>query len=93
VRRFISKFAGIWRHEKTHAPARFVIQNGVSRFSGARLVPMGGGQFVAGDSQLKFTLDKDGKPMSAEFVDSDGEVSRFAPGAAVDTNARGPRII
>ena len=75
----LKKFVGIWRHEKTHAPARFVTENGVSRFSGARLVPMGGGQFAAGDSQLKFTLDKDGKPVSAEFVDSDGEVSRFAP--------------
>ena len=40
---------------------------------------MGGGQFTAGDNQLKFTFDKDGKPMSAETVDSDGEVRRFAP--------------
>jgi CubicO group peptidase (beta-lactamase class C family) len=75
----LKKFVGIWRHEKTHAPARFVFENGVARFSGARLVPMGGGQFAAGDSQLKFTLDKDGKPMSAEFVEPDGEVSRFVP--------------
>ena len=73
----LKKFVGIWRHEKTHAPGRFVIENGVSRFGGARLVPMGGGQFTAGDSKLKFTLDKDGKPVSAEFVDSDGAVSRF----------------
>lgn len=75
----LKKFAGIWRNEKTHAPARFVIENGVSRWSGARLVPMGGGRFTAGDNQLKFTFDKDGKPMSAETVDSDGEVRRFAP--------------
>jgi CubicO group peptidase (beta-lactamase class C family) len=75
----LKKFVGIWRNEKTHAPARFVIENGVSRWSGARLVPMGGGQFTAGDNQLKFTFDKDGKPMSAETVDSDGEVRRFVP--------------
>jgi CubicO group peptidase (beta-lactamase class C family) len=75
----LKKFVGIWRNEKTHAPARFVIENGVSRWSGARLVPMGGGQFVAGDNQLKFIFDGSGKPMSAEFVDSDGEVSRFVP--------------
>jgi CubicO group peptidase (beta-lactamase class C family) len=75
----LKKFVGIWRNEKTHAPARFVIENGVSRWSGARLVPMGGGQFTVGDNQLKFTFDKDGKPMSAETVDSDGEVRRFAP--------------
>jgi CubicO group peptidase (beta-lactamase class C family) len=73
----LKKFVGIWRSEKTHAPARFVIENGVSRWSGARLVPMGGGLFTVGDNKLKFTFDKDGKPVSAETVDSDGEVRRF----------------
>jgi hypothetical protein len=38
---------------------------------------MGGGQFSTGGNQLRFTFDKDGKPMSAETVDSDGEVRRF----------------
>ena len=75
----LKKFVGVWRNEKTHFPARFVIENGVSRWSGARLVPMGGGQFTAGDNQLKFTFDKDDKPVSAETVDSDGEVRRFVP--------------
>ena len=36
-------------------------------------------QECAGNNQLKFAFDKDGKPMSAETVDSDGEVRRFAP--------------
>jgi len=75
----LKRFVGTWRNEKTHAPARFVIENGVSRWSGARLIPMGGGQFTAGGNQLKFTFDKDGKPVSAETVDYDGEVRRFAP--------------
>ncbi|HJP92089.1 MAG TPA: serine hydrolase domain-containing protein [Pyrinomonadaceae bacterium] len=75
----LKRFVGIWQNEKTHAPARFAVENGVSRWSGARLVPMGGGQFTAGDNQLKFTFDKDGKPVSAEIVDSDGEVTRFVP--------------
>ena len=73
----LKKFVGIWRNEKTHAPARFVIENGVSRWSGARLVPMGGGQFAAGANQLKFTFSKDGNPTNAETVDTDGEVTRF----------------
>ena len=73
----LKKFVGIWRNEKTHAPARFAIENGVSRWSGARVVPMGGGQFTAGGNQLRFNLDKDSKPVSAETVDSDGEVTRF----------------
>jgi CubicO group peptidase (beta-lactamase class C family) len=73
----LKKFVGVWRSEKTHAPARFVIENGVSRWSGARLIAMGGGQFLAGANKLKFTLDKDGNPVTAETVDSDGEVRRF----------------
>jgi CubicO group peptidase (beta-lactamase class C family) len=78
----LKRFVGMWRSEKTHAPARFVIENGVSRWSGARLIPMGGGQFTAGGNQLKFTFDKDGKPTLAETVDSDGEVRRFLPEVA-----------
>ncbi len=73
----LKRFVGIWRNEKTHAPARFVIENGVSRWSGARITPMGGGQFTAGENKLKFSFDKDSKPILAETVDSDGEVRRF----------------
>src|SRR5215203_4783811 len=39
---------------------------------------MGGGQFTADGNQLKFTVDKDGNPVSAEAVDSEGEVTRYA---------------
>jgi hypothetical protein len=75
----LKKFVGIWRNEKTHLPARFAIQNGVPGWRGARVVPMGGGQFTVGGDQLRFTFDKEGKPLSAETVDSDGEVRRFVP--------------
>ena len=75
----LKKLVGIWRSEKTHFPARFVTENGVSRWRGARLVPMGGGQFVFGGNQLKFTFDQNGNPISAETVDSDREVRRFVP--------------
>ena len=74
----LKKAVGIWRNEKTHAPARFVVENGVPRWGGGRLVPMGGGQFTLGDNQLKFTFGNDGKPMFAETIDSDGEVRRYA---------------
>jgi CubicO group peptidase (beta-lactamase class C family) len=73
----LKKFVGIWRSEKTHAPARFVIENGVARWGGARAVPMGGGLFTAGGNQLKFSFDASGNPVSAETVDADGEVRRF----------------
>jgi CubicO group peptidase (beta-lactamase class C family) len=75
----LKKFVGVWRNEKTHMPARFVVENGMPRWSGARLVPMGGGQFTAGGNELKFTLDKDGQLVSAEVIDSNREVRRFLP--------------
>ena len=79
----LKRFVGIWRNEKTHTQARFTLENGVSRWSGARLVPMGGEQFVfGGNNQLKFTVDTNGKLVSAETVDSDGEVRRYAPETA-----------
>ena len=74
----LKKLVGIWRDEKTHLPARFVVENGVSRWRGAPVVPMGGGQFSVGENKLKFTLDKDGNPVSAETIDSEGEIRRFA---------------
>jgi hypothetical protein len=40
---------------------------------------MGGGKFVGGNNELKFTLDKEGKPLSAETIDDGGEVTRFVP--------------
>lgn len=78
----LKKLTGIWRNEKTHAPARFVIENGVARWSGARLIPMGGGRFIAGGNQLTFAFDQQGSPISAETVDSDKEVRRFLREAA-----------
>jgi CubicO group peptidase (beta-lactamase class C family) len=75
----LKKFVGIWRNEKTHIPARFGLQNGIPGWRGARLVPMGGGEFTAGENRLKFILDKDGKPTAAETVDAEGEVRRWLP--------------
>lgn len=73
------KFVGVWRNEKTHAPARFVVDNGVPKWRGASLVSLGGGQFTAGANRLKFSLDKDGQPIAAETIDSEGEVLRYVP--------------
>ncbi len=73
----LKKLVGLYRSEKTHLPARFAIQNGIPGWRGARVVPMGGGQFTAGENKLKFTVDKDGNPVSVDNVDSDGEVTRF----------------
>jgi CubicO group peptidase (beta-lactamase class C family) len=75
----LRKFVGLWRNEKTHFAGRFVTENGVPLWSGARLVPTGNGHFTFGGNQLKFVLDKDGKAVSAETIDDEGQVTRFAP--------------
>lgn len=75
----LTKLVGLWRDEKTHAPARFIIQNGVLRWGGGRIIPMGGGKFVGGNSEVKFTFDKDGKPVSAEMTDEGSEITHFVP--------------
>src|SRR5262252_266502 len=74
----LKKFAGIWRNEKTHAPARFTIDNGVPRWGAGRLIPQEGGKFIGGNAVIKFTADKDGNPISAESTDDDGAVTHFA---------------
>ena len=75
----LKKFVGVWRNAKTHFAGHFVIENGVSLWSGVRLVPKGDGQFTFGGNQLKFFLDKDGKAVSGETIDDEGQVTRFAP--------------
>ena len=73
----LKKYVGLWRNEKTHFPGRFVIENGVPRWSGGKLIPQGSGQFMGGNSKLVFAFDKAGKPISAEVIDDGGEVTRF----------------
>ncbi len=73
----LKKYVGLWRNEKTHFPGRFVIENGVPRWSGGKLIPQGSGQFMGGNSKLVFAFDKEGKPISAEVIADGGEVTRF----------------
>jgi CubicO group peptidase (beta-lactamase class C family) len=75
----LKTFVGLWRNEKTHFPARFVIETGVTRWNGGRLFPQGGGHFIGGNNVLKFAFDKDGKPTSVDSVGDDGFVTRFRP--------------
>jgi CubicO group peptidase (beta-lactamase class C family) len=84
----LQKYVGIWRNEKTHMPARFVLEKGVLRAFGTQLRPTGEGTFAIGTGKLTFSFNKDGAPTSVETVSPDGEVSRFiaekewAPAAA-----------
>jgi len=73
----LKKYVGIWRNEKTHMPARFVLDKGVLRFGNTPVRPGADGTFALGNGKLTFSFDKDGAPLSVEATGPDGEVSRF----------------
>jgi hypothetical protein len=72
----LKKFVGIWRNEKTRTPGRFAFENGGLRFNNTPLKPMSDGTFMLGDTRIKFTFDKDGRPILGESND-EGEITRF----------------
>jgi len=73
----LQKYAALFREEKTHTPMRTVYENGVLRWEGGMLRPLRDGAFQSGASRFRFSLGKDGKPISAEIVTGD-ETPRFA---------------
>ncbi|HJS51461.1 MAG TPA: serine hydrolase domain-containing protein [Pyrinomonadaceae bacterium] len=72
----LQKFVGVWRNEKNRTAARFALENGTLRFNGTPVRPMGDGSFTIGNARVKFTFDKEGKPISAEGNDN-GDITRF----------------
>ena len=76
----LQKFAGLWRHDKTHLPMRTVMENGALRVAGGNLLrPLRDGSFQGGQGAVrwKFETGTDGKPTRA--IQTIGEdVNRFA---------------
>jgi len=72
----MKKYVGLWRDEKTHAPARTLIQNGALRFGGITLRPLAEGKFQGGPATYTFKMGSDGNPVAVEGND-DGGVFRF----------------
>src|SRR5690606_38943075 len=72
----LKKFVGIWRNETTRYPGRFTMDNGTLRFNGQPIRPVSQDTFMLGGTRIKFTFDKDGKPVSGEG-NNDGEITSF----------------
>lgn len=71
----LTKFVGVWRNEKTHNPNRVVFENGALRLNGTTMKASADNSFMFGTSRLTFTLDKDGRPVSAQVAASNGAVT------------------
>lgn len=69
----LRKYVGLWRDEKTRAPARTVLQNGSLRFGGIALRPMADGKFLGGPASYTFVLGNDGNPVAVEGNDEGGK--------------------
>ncbi len=73
----LKKFVGIWRNDKTHLPARITFENGALRFAGQPMRPIAEGTFLIGADEVKFTYDKDGRPIAGEGRGPSGGIMRF----------------
>jgi CubicO group peptidase (beta-lactamase class C family) len=86
----LQKYVGLWREEKTHLPARTVIENGTLRVSGsftAALRPLRDGSFVAGPYRLSFKTGTNGKPNVLEARGGDAFMRFVAETAWMPTPA------
>lgn len=73
----LQKYVGLWRSERTHFSDRTTLENGVLKLGGTPLRPQRDGSFLLGGSIVRFTLDKNGKLVSAES-NNNGDISRLA---------------
>ena len=72
----LQKYVGVWRDERTRAPVRFTVENGILTLNGARLRPVAEGAFAYDSSRVEFTVDKAGRLVGRE-VDGNGLVHAF----------------
>jgi CubicO group peptidase (beta-lactamase class C family) len=74
----LKKFVGIWKNERSRNVNRTVIEKGELQLNNNPLKPMADGSFVlSSGAKMKFTLDKDGKPIKAEILNGDGSVTNL----------------
>ena len=73
----LKRFVGIWRNDKTHLPARITFENGALRFAGQSMRPIAEGTFLIGGDEVKFTYDKDDRPIACEGRGPSGGMMRF----------------
>jgi CubicO group peptidase (beta-lactamase class C family) len=74
----LKKFVGIWKNERSRNANRIVLDKGELKLNNNPLKPMADGSFALDVSvKMKFTLDKDGKPIKAEILNEDGSITRL----------------
>lgn len=74
----LKKFAGIWKNERTRNVNRIVLDKGELKLNNNPLKPAADGSFALGVGiTMKFTLDKDGKPVKAEILNDDGSITNL----------------
>lgn len=77
----LKKFVGLWRNETTRFPGRFTLENGSLRFNGQPMRAVADDMLMLGGTKIKFTFDKDGRPVSGEG-NNNGDIPRFTSQAA-----------
>jgi hypothetical protein len=77
----LKKFVGLWRNETTRYPGRFTVENGALRFNAQPMRALSEDTFMLGGTRIKFTFDKDGKPISGEG-NNEGDITRFTAHSA-----------
>src|SRR5687767_1067443 len=74
----LKKFVGIWKNVRSRNVNRTVLDKGVLKLNNNPLKPMADGSFIlASGARMKFTLDKDGKPVNADIYNDDGSVTNL----------------
>jgi hypothetical protein len=74
----LKKFVGIWRNERSRNVNRTALDKGVLKLNNNPMTPMADGSFIlASGVKMKFTLDKDGKPIKADIFNEDGSVTNL----------------
>lgn len=77
----LKSFVGIWRNEKSHFPGRFTFENGGLRFNGGPVRSVADDVMLLGNTRVKVTFGKDGRPVSGESTENDGSITRFVADA------------
>ena len=72
----LKKFVGLWRNETTRFPGRVTLENASLRFNGQPMRAVAEDTLILGNTRIKFTFDKDGKPVSGEG-NNNGDITRF----------------
>jgi len=74
-------FVGLWRDEINHFPIRFTFENGTLRFDGTAVRFTADDTMLLGNTRVKVTFDKDGRPVLGEIAEDNGSVTRLVHSA------------